>query len=128
MSEDKFKEDRIDLAEAVSPRASRIGPAAAISGELKSDEDFIIEGQFQGKIDLGNQNLVIDKSGIVRADIRAKHVTISGLVEGNVTASGRVLIAKEAQMKGDIYASKISILEGAQFKGSIKMQKVLSDS
>jgi len=128
MSENKIKEDRIDLAEAVSPRASRLGPAAAISGELKSEEDFIIEGQFQGKIDLGNQNLVIDKSGKVRADIRAKHVTVSGLVEGNITASGRVFIAKEAQMKGDIYASKISIMEGAQFKGSIKMQKVLSDS
>jgi cytoskeletal protein CcmA (bactofilin family) len=128
MSEDKIKEDRINLAEAVSPRASRLGPAAAISGEIRSDEDFIIEGQFQGNIDLGNQNLVIDKSGKVKADIRAKHVTISGTVEGNITASGRVFIAKEAQMKGDIYASRISIMEGAQFKGSIKMQKVPSVS
>ena len=123
MSEEKDRQNRGISAEVVSPKASRLGPATVLSGELKSDEDFVIEGQFQGRIEMGNRNLVIDRSGKVRADIQAKHVSISGLVEGNITASGRVFIAKEGQMKGDIYASRISIMEGAQFKGSIRMQK-----
>ncbi len=123
MSEVRTREAVIEAPDAVSPRASRLGPTTAFGGELRSSEDLMIEGEFDGRIDLGDHNLVIDKNGRIKADIRAKHVTISGSVEGNIEALGRVFIAKEGAVKGDISASKVSISEGAQFRGSIRMKR-----
>jgi len=82
---------------------------------------LLIGGRFQGKIDLGNNNLIVERGGKIEADIHAKNITIHGDVKGNVYASGKVFISKEAQMIGDISAPRISIMDGAQFKGSIKM-------
>lgn len=100
---------------------SRLGPTLNIKGELSSNEDLIIEGQFQGKLDLKNHNLLVEQAGKVDADIHVRNITIKGKVKGNIFASGKVYIQKEAQMIGDVSASRISILDGAQFKGSVKM-------
>jgi cytoskeletal protein CcmA (bactofilin family) len=123
MSKDETTDIKYSPGEGISPKASRLGQTVVLDGDFRSDEDLIIEGQLKGKIDLHGQNLVIERGSRVTADIRAKHVTVNGALEGNIWASGRVLISKEAQMKGDIHASRISIMEGALFKGSIRMEK-----
>jgi cytoskeletal protein CcmA (bactofilin family) len=63
----------------------------------------------------------------VKGDIQVKNITIKGTVEGNIDASGRIFIAKEGQMKGDLRAPKISIMEGAKFKGSVRIDKELEE-
>lgn len=101
--------------------AARLGPSLSIKGELAGEEDLVIEGQFQGKIALKNKNLTVERGGRLEAEIYAENVTVKGWVKGNVYASGKVLVESDGQLTGDIRASRISIAEGAQFKGSIKM-------
>jgi cytoskeletal protein CcmA (bactofilin family) len=81
----------------------------------------IIEGNFQGKIDSRSHDLRIEKQATVKADIQGKNITILGNVTGNITASRKILIGKEARITGDLSAPQIAIQEGAKFKGSVKM-------
>lgn len=102
---------------------SRIGQSLSLKGELSGNEDLVVNGRLHGEIDLGNHNLTVEREGKIEANIRAKNITIHGEIKGNIFASGKVLIIKDAQMVGDISASRISIMDGAQFKGSVKMEK-----
>lgn len=119
--EDKNKDKQNIVEQSINTNISRLGPTLNIKGELSSNEDLIIEGQFQGKLDLKNHNLLVEQAGKVDADIHVRNITIKGKVKGNIFASGKVYIQKEGQMIGDVSASRISILDGAQFKGSVKM-------
>lgn len=102
-------------------RTSQLGPALCFKGELSGSEDVIMLGEFQGTVNLANNNLIIDNKSKVKAEIRVKNITVKGSVEGNISATGKVLIEQQGQMIGDISASRISIMEGAQFKGSVKI-------
>lgn len=102
-------------------KAAFLGETIDIKAELKGDEDLIIEGKFKGKIDIKNNNLTVETNANVDAEIQARNITIKGRVKGNIHASGKVYIEKEGHMVGDIAAARISIVAGAQFKGSMKM-------
>lgn len=117
----KEKERKKKENEIPRQNLSRLGSSFSLKGELSGDEDLVIDGRFQGEIDLTNHNLVVEKQGRVEADIRAKDIIIHGELKGNIHASGKVFISRDAQMTGDIYATRISIMDGAQFKGSVKM-------
>ena len=100
---------------------SRLGPTAMLKGEWSCDEDVIIEGHFQGKIDSRKHDIQIEKGAEIKADIQGKNITVQGKVTGNITASGKILAAKEARITGDLSAPQIAIQEGVKFKGTIKM-------
>ncbi|UCC39811.1 MAG: polymer-forming cytoskeletal protein [Candidatus Aminicenantes bacterium] len=121
--ETKDKNEKKILREHPPQNTARLGPSLLLKGELSGNEDLIIDGQFQGKIELKNHTLIIGREGKVEADIQAKNITINGNMKGNIFASGKVYISEEAQMDGNISASVISIMDGAQFKGSVKMEK-----
>ena len=121
--DEKEEEDKTITPEKAPPRnTARFGSSFRLSGEMSGDEDLIIEGRFRGKIDLKNHSLLVEQTGNIKAEIRAKNVTIKGSIEGNIYASGKVFISKDGNVKGDIISPKISIMEGAGFKGSVKMK------
>jgi cytoskeletal protein CcmA (bactofilin family) len=113
--------------EGIPRGIARLGPSLFLKGELSGEEDVVIEGQYKGKIDLANHNILVGRGAKVKADIRAKNITINGTVEGNIDASGKIFISKEGQMKGDLKAPKISIMEGAKFIGGVKIEKDLKE-
>ncbi len=121
--DEKEEEDKTITPEKAPPRnTARFGSSFRLKGEMSGDEDLIIEGRFRGKIDLKNHSLLVEQTGKIKAEIRAKNVTIKGSIEGNIYASGKVFISKDGNVKGDIISPKISIMEGAGFKGSVKMK------
>ena len=100
---------------------AKIGKTLDIEGEISGQENLRIEGRFHGKITLDQYDVFIEQNAIVKADIHAKNVQIRGQIEGNVFAAEKVHIEKNGHMKGDIFACRISIDDGAQFKGSVKI-------
>ncbi|MFQ6070430.1 MAG: polymer-forming cytoskeletal protein [Candidatus Aminicenantales bacterium] len=102
---------------------SHIGDSLHLEGELSGEEDVIIDGQFKGKINLPNNNLIVNKSGKIEADVKVRNISILGEVKGNIFASEKAFIAREGRVEGDIHAPRISITDGAQFKGSVKMNE-----
>ncbi len=105
--------DRLDVAV--------IGRSIRINGDLQGDEDLRIEGDVTGTVELKNNTLTVGAEGKIRADVYAKAVTVDGLVEGDLYGSERVNIRKNAQVRGNITAPRVSLEDGARFKGSIEM-------
>ncbi len=109
-----------------SPGTSTIGRSLSWEGDITGSEDLTVEGRVQGTITLENNTLVVASTGRIKADIRVKNITIHGQLAGQVQATGRVFISEQGRMSGDITARRISIQDGAQFKGSIKMMPSIS--
>ena len=99
-----------------------IGQKVYIKGELRGDEDVAVEGRVEGKIKL-NKHLIINKRGVVRAEVSADWVTVSGKLIGNVNARKKVEILPTGHLEGDIKTPNIVISEGAHFKGNIDMSQ-----
>jgi cytoskeletal protein CcmA (bactofilin family) len=101
---------------------TRIGKCVVIRGELSGDEDLIIEGQVEGKIILKDHCTVIGNHGVIRGEIEARNVTVSGKVVGNIHASESTEITATGSVEGDVESSRISVVEGAYFKGSVDLR------
>jgi cytoskeletal protein CcmA (bactofilin family) len=101
--------------------AAVIGRSIHINGDLRGEEDLRIEGDVNGTIQLKNNSLTIGREGRIHADIYAKSIIVDGLVEGDLYGAERVGIRKNAQVQGNITAPRVSLEEGAKFKGSIEM-------
>lgn len=103
-----------------------IGKAVKVIGQIFTKEDLYVDGDVEGTIESQENKVTIGPNGRVQAGIRAREVVILGQVQGNVEASDKVDIRKDAKLVGDITTSRISIEDGALFKGSIDIKKVES--
>jgi cytoskeletal protein CcmA (bactofilin family) len=101
--------------------AAVIGRSIRINGDLSGDEDLRIEGDVSGTVQLKNSALTIGKEGKVKADVYAKSIVVDGETIGDLYATERVSVHANARVQGNIIAPKVSIVEGAHFKGSIEM-------
>jgi len=100
---------------------SVIGRTLHIKGEVEAAEDMLVEGRLEGSIRHTANRLIVGVSGVVNADIDAKNLIIEGTVEGNIVGSESVVIRDSADVRGNIYTSRISIADGAQFSGTVDM-------
>ena len=102
---------------------ARVGRTLRLKGELVGTEELIIDGEVEGTIELGESRLTIAPQGRVQADMKAREIIIEGTVRGTARASDRLHIAKSGNVSGDLVAARVSIEDGAYFKGSIDIQK-----
>jgi cytoskeletal protein CcmA (bactofilin family) len=101
--------------------AAVIGPSIHIDGDVRGEEDLLIEGEVSGTLNLKNNSLTIGPQGKVRADVYANSIYVDGYVEGDLYGSERVNIRKSAQVKGNITSPRVNLEDGAKFKGAIEM-------
>lgn len=101
--------------------SSRLGQAIKILGNLEGRENLIIDGQVEGNIDLKGHCLIISASAWIKGNVDAREVVLEGKMEGNIVASDKVAILASAFLIGDITACRVSIQDGAKFKGTIKI-------
>lgn len=102
---------------------ANIGKSIKIKGDLTGDEDMVIEGQVEGKVELPNAELTVGENGRVVAEVNAKSVVIVGRVQGNVNGAERVEVQATGVVDGDVTAPKLSVAEGAVVNGSIHMTR-----
>jgi cytoskeletal protein CcmA (bactofilin family) len=94
-----------------------------VKGEISGTESLYIDGKVEGSISLPGNRVTIGRNGQVGANVTAREVVVLGKVRGNVTASDRVDIRAEGALSGDVAAARISIEDGAFFKGGIDIRK-----
>jgi cytoskeletal protein CcmA (bactofilin family) len=111
-----------------SREAAVIGPSIHIDGDLRGEEDLLIEGEVNGTVQLKNNSLTIGSKGKIRADVYAHSIHVEGFVEGDLYGSERVNIRKNAQVRGNITSPRVSLEDGARFKGSIEMDPQAVDA
>ena len=97
-----------------------IGQGITIEGELTSEDDVIIQGTLRGKL-VSKDTVSVEHGAVVEADITASSLSVGGNITGNVTASDRVDLIPGGRLIGDVKASRLTIADGASFKGNVDM-------
>jgi cytoskeletal protein CcmA (bactofilin family) len=103
--------------------AATIGKAVKVVGQIFSREDLYIDGEVEGTVEALEHKLTIGPNGTVRATVKAREVVALGNIQGNVEATEKIEIRKDAKLTGDIRTARIIIEDGAYFKGSIDIVK-----
>jgi cytoskeletal protein CcmA (bactofilin family) len=108
---------------AAAGEQATIGKSLVIKGEVSGSESLYIDGKIEGAINLPGNRVTVGRNGQVAANIMAREVVVLGKVRGNVHASDRIDIRSEGSLTGDVIAARISIEDGAFFKGGIDIRK-----
>jgi cytoskeletal protein CcmA (bactofilin family) len=111
----------LSMGTARSRDAAIVGPSIHIEGTLRGEEDLIIEGRVNGTVKLQGHSLTVGSHGQISADIYAHTVVVEGTVEGDLFGAERVVIKKSANIRGNITSPRVSLEDGARFKGAIEM-------
>src|ERR1700680_249878 len=96
-----------------------IGKSVMIKGQIFSREDLTIDGEVDGSVEFHEHRLTVGPNGKLQAGVKAREVVVLGTIHGNVEASDKIDIRKDAKLVGDIKTSRIVIEDGAYFKGNI---------
>ena len=128
MAWNKSSSDR-DAAEASVPassgssrRPATVGPSITIQGTLSGEEDLLIEGKVEGEVSLRGNALSIGKDGRVKADVYAQSISVEGEVEGNLFGDDQIVIRQSGKVVGNVTAPRVSLEDGAKFRGAIDME------
>jgi cytoskeletal protein CcmA (bactofilin family) len=105
---------------------ARIGSGITLKGELRGEEDIIIEGRVEGRVVVDKHNVIVGESGRVEADISAGTISVAGNVQGDLEATDKIVLLETARVEGNITAKSVTIETGAQFRGSVEMETVAS--
>jgi cytoskeletal protein CcmA (bactofilin family) len=109
----------------LDPRGSSatIGKAVKVVGQIYSKEDLYVDGDLEGTVEAMEHKVTIGPNGTVHASVKAREVVALGTIQGNVEATDKIEIRKDARLVGDIRTARIIIEDGAYFKGSIDIVK-----
>jgi len=108
---------------ASTEQTAMIGKSLVFKGEITGSESLYIEGKVEGSINLPGNRVTVGRSGQVAADIAAREIVVHGKIVGNVNASDRLDVRGEGSLTGDVVAQRISVEDGAFFKGKIDVRK-----
>lgn len=117
------------VSPAVSPavrgadRPTHLSKTIVLKGTITGSEDLFVDGKLEGTVELPGNTLTVGVNGQVQANVNAREVVIQGKLNGNVTAADRVEIKAQGALTGDVSAARISIEDGAFFKGGIDIRK-----
>lgn len=111
--------------EAAGPAGDNtvVGQSILISGKLTGDEDLTVRGRVEGELTL-SKTLIVETTGVVKANVAVKNAIVSGVVVGNINATESVELTREGRMVGDIRAPRVIIVDGASFRGRVDMGEV----
>jgi len=100
-----------------------LGSSFHVKGDISGTEDLLIDGSVEGLIQLADGKLTVGKKAKLTADITACEVVVYGYVKGNVRAKGWIEIKKDGSVIGNLTTAQIMIEDGANFKGSIEIER-----
>ena len=95
-----------------------LGPDCRISGELSLDNDAVIMGQFKGTLRVSG-TLELADSAEVAGTIIVGHLRLAGRAEADVIAENGIELLPGALLNGQIYTSRLNVVEGASFQGDV---------
>ncbi len=98
-----------------------IGPTISIKGDVTGEEDLLIEGRVEGKIELRRHCVTVGKNGRIKADIYGRIITVEGTVEGNLYGEEQLIVRQSGTVHGNIVAPRVALEDGSNFRGSIDM-------
>lgn len=113
---------------AATGKSAVLGATIRVKGEISGDENLLIEGHVEGSVSLSAHELTIGKTGKVHANITARTIRIDGEVHGDIAGKEKVVVSSTSNIKGTIVTPKMTLEEGARFKGTIDIDPAHANS
>ncbi len=101
-----------------------IGPDVKIKGDISGKEDLTVHGQVEGIIDFRRSQVIVNKTGNIKADIYGKIITIEGEVKGSLFGEEKIVLQPSGVVHGNMTAPRIHVEDGAKFKGNVDTESV----
>src|SRR5579863_8123790 len=98
-----------------------LGKDVTVTGEIRSHEPLIIEGDVEGTIDVAGHLLTIAVNGNVRASVKATEINVLGSLQGTVDGADKIYIRSGGRFVGDIHARGIVIEDGGFIRGKVDL-------
>ena len=92
---------------------SYVGIKTSLKGNFECHEDFLIEGTVEGSL-RSEGTIVLGRDAVVRGEVSAREVAISGVVVGTIRCSERLDVFKSAKIVGTIQAPVVKMEPGAK--------------
>jgi cytoskeletal protein CcmA (bactofilin family) len=108
--------------------SARLGSSLQIKGHITGTEDLQIDGRVDGPISLRGHGLTVGPAAQLTSEIHAREVVVYGKVVGDVHARDRVDVKADGSVTGNISTARISIEDGAHFKGRIEIDPTKSQN
>ena len=107
------------------PRSERavIGPTVRIRGEISGEEDLVVQGNIDGKIEVKGRGVIVGKAGKIKANIHARAIRVEGRVRGDLFGEQEIVIEASGDVEGNLVAPSVRLENGSRFKGSIDMEQ-----
>lgn len=99
---------------------SIIGKSTKLLGKLFTENAIRIDGRIEGDVESKGE-VIIGEEGQIAATIVARYVTVAGEVNGDIKAEGWLRILPTGRVYGDVKVGKLTIENGAVFRGSCEM-------
>ena len=103
------------------PAQAVIGAGVKMQGQIISRENIVVDGLIEGSITAEDHQILVSDSGVVKGNIHASVILVEGSVTGDISASQSVVISVSGRIVGNIEAPRVTLKDGAKFKGSIEM-------
>ena len=102
---------------------SYVGNHTTLKGNFECIEDFLIEGTVEGNL-RSEGTIVLGRDAVVRGEVAAREVAVSGTVVGTIRCSDRLDVFKSAKIVGTIQAPVLKMEPGAKVNCRIIMSLV----
>lgn len=99
-----------------------IGESVRVEGTISGSEDLLIDGEVEGTVKLQGNSVTVGRGGRVKADIHGRVLVVEGNVQGDLFAGEQAVVRASGEVRGNITSPRVSLEDGAKFKGSIDME------
>jgi cytoskeletal protein CcmA (bactofilin family) len=97
-----------------------IAQGITIEGEVTADDDVEVAGTVKGRL-VAQGSVTVGQGAVIEAEVSGSTVSVAGQLTGNVAAAERVDLQAGARLVGDVKAARLTIADGASFKGNVDM-------
>jgi len=106
---------------AVGKGIAYLGKNLKIDGKISGQDHIQVHGDYKGEMEL-EVGVIIESTGHVRGNLKAKHITIGGDFDGNLNATDRIEVQHTATVKGNLKTPVIAVQQGSVFEGHVQMK------
>ncbi len=97
-----------------------IGPEIAVNGEINSCDLLVVEGRVEASMKECRE-IKITETGTVKGQVEFERADISGVFEGDLTASERLVVRATGRVTGKVRIGELEIERGGQVVGDIQI-------
>ena len=98
-----------------------LGSGTTVTGDVEFTGGLHLEGRVEGNVNGrdADSQLDISEAGSVAGEVRVATVSVNGAVEGDIHATGRLILGAKARVDGNVFYHVLEMAAGAQVNGKL---------